>query len=169
MNKIFLLSFCFIAITQVFSDDIFAKKDYENDGLFLRIALISDWEKTINEWNNPSFDDTPKIETKDIYHHGELMIPFIVYCTNALDKEGKALITYDVKIIKPNGDIYVDIKDLIVIDGEPPSGFGMFQQPLGLKIENDDPNGNYLIEIMIFDHIKEIKVPFSLGFTVNCD
>ena len=139
---------------------------FDKDGLFVNIALISDWQGTMNEWKNPSFPDTPIIKTETDYKRGDMMVPFITYSTDGLSNEGKALITYDIKITKPNNEIYVDKRDLTVINGIPPKGYGMFQQPLGLRIENDDPFGVYKMTIIVKDHIKKKVIDFTFYFNV---
>jgi len=43
---------------------------------------------------------------------------------------------------------------------------GMFQEPIGCKIEDDDPFGKYVMHIHESDHIKKVEVKFMMIFDV---
>jgi hypothetical protein len=166
-----LFSLLFIIITSffnLFADEIIILKDnevnYDKNGLSIHIALVNDWEGTLKEWDKPS-DQLPIIKTCYEFKRGDLAVPFIMYGTDAL-KDGKAKIIYSVKIIKPDGSLYSEHKNLKVIDGIPPQGFGRFQDVLGLKIENNDPLGKYSMEILVDDQFKKVKIKFRLIFKV---
>lgn len=139
---------------------------YNKNGLHVVIALIGNWSAALNEWKNPSVADTPKIITQTEFHKKETVIPFLMYSTDGLDDKGRANITYNMKVTKPDGSLYLDQKGLAVIKGEPPHGIGMFQEPTGLQIEENDPLGEYEMIVSVTDHNKSITVDFPFKFDV---
>ena len=139
---------------------------YDNDGLFISIAIINDWDAVLKEWYKPSIPDTPLIRTHTGFKRGDMMIPFITYSTDALDSQGNALITYDAILFNPDGSLYFEKKNKKIIDGVPPQGYGMYQEAWGCKIEDDDPFGEYALNIIVTDHNKSVSVEFPLKFIV---
>jgi hypothetical protein len=139
---------------------------YNKDGLLIVVSLVDDPQKALAEWGNPSFNYVPVIKTRAIFHRGEIVFPAITFATDAMDREGKAKITFDLLILKPDGSVYINDKNLTVVDGVPPRGIGLVKDKNALKIENHDPFGKYKIQISVHDQIKKVTVDIPMEFTV---
>lgn len=137
---------------------------YRDDGLFLSIPIVVDWEKALKEWYEPEHG-TPVFQIIREFKRGQMAIPFIQYRTEALI-DGKASITYSIKTVKPDGDRSSQFDNLSVIQGTPPDGIGKLEQPVAFHIENDYPLGKYNMRIEITDHNANRTVCFDLEFEV---
>jgi len=136
---------------------------YSKDGLFLRVLLAQSPENLVKEWSKPSLPETPVLATRTRFQRGEIVFPAILYATNTLDPEGKAKITYGFCFRRPDGSIYEESSGLTVVDGPPPSGIGLFKEMTALRIEDDDPLGEYRLDVRITDHVRDtvVEIPFT--------
>ena len=139
---------------------------YTKDGLFLKVALLDDPKAFLAEWKNPSRSQPPAVRTRTTFHRGEIIFPAVLFSTNALTPDGKANITYTLLFRRPDGSIYENPKDLTVVDGPPPKGIGLAKASAGLKIEDNDPFGEYVLKATITDKIKDVTVEMLFSFSV---
>lgn len=139
---------------------------YSKDGLFLKAVLLDDPQAFLTEWMNPSRSGPPTIKTRTVFHRGDIVFPAIMYSTSALDTEGKARISYSLLFRRPDGSIYEHMEDKVVVDGVPPKGIGLCKARAGLKIEDNDPFGEYTLKVTITDKIKEVTVEMMFYFSV---
>ncbi|MEI6278944.1 MAG: hypothetical protein WCQ16_06125 [Verrucomicrobiae bacterium] len=140
---------------------------YAKDGLFLKVALVEDPRAFLAEWSRPSRLQTPEIRTRTSFHRGDIVFPAVMYSTNALTPEGRADITYNLLFRRPDGSIYERLQDLTVVDGPPPKGLGLCKAKAGLKIEGNDPFGEYTLKVTITDKIKDVTVEMLFLFSVT--
>jgi hypothetical protein len=143
-------------------DSLCAMKEYHTDGLALFFILIKD-KKFFNEWAKP---DTPKISSNNTYKRGEDVYPVIIFSTDGKDENGNADLTYDIKIIKPDGTLYSNFEQLEIWKKAPLDMLQLVKQKLDIHIENNDPFGVYKIHSVVHDNIKKIDVDFNLSFKV---
>lgn len=137
---------------------------YTKDGLFLKVALVDDPKSFLAEWAKPQ---TPVLKTRTSFHRGDIVFPAVMYSTNALTPEGRADIIYTLLFRRPDGSIYENPKDLTVVDGPPPKGVGLAKARAGLKIEDRDPFGDYVLKVTITDRIKDVTVEMLFTFSVT--
>lgn len=140
---------------------------YRKDGLLVQVVLVNDPNSFLREWKNPANPGSPRVITRSAFHRGDIVLPVILYQTDGLNPDGKAEIRYRMVFKRPDGSIYEDMRDKVVVDGVPPRGVGLFQEMMGLKIEDNDPYGPYTLEVEITDRVKNVTVPMSFLFTVT--
>ncbi|MFZ4776443.1 MAG: hypothetical protein ACOYM3_13810 [Terrimicrobiaceae bacterium] len=139
---------------------------YVKDGLFLKVALLDNPQSFLAEWNNPLRAQAPTIKTRTVFHRGEVVFPVVLYSTNGLTPEGKAEITYSLLFRRPDGSIYENPQNLTVVNGVPAKGVGLCKDKAGLKIEENDPFGDYMLKVMITDKVKDVPVEMLFTFSV---
>lgn len=139
---------------------------YVKDGLFLKVALLDDPKAFLAEWNNPLRTQTPALKTRTAFHRGDVVFPVVLYSTNGLTPDGKAEITYSLLFRRPDGSIYENPQNLTVVNGVPAKGVGLCKDKAGLKIEENDPFGDYLLKVMITDKVKDVPVEMLFTFSV---
>lgn len=169
IKKLALLILTFFLLSNIsFSKETVTLKpgenSYEKNGLTLKVIIIDSWEQTM-EVMKTGKGNVQQIIPETKFELGSQAIPFILYKTNAT-KKGKAKITYNIKVIRPDGTLDFERVNLTVIDGKPSPELGMYQQPSGCKTKKTDPVGIYKFLISIYDHYKDVEVEFELKFEV---
>lgn len=144
------------------NDSLNAVANYNENGLQLHCALIND-KGFFDEWQKP---EMPKLNFVDTYKRGDYAIPIIIFGTNGKDEHGNADLTYDISVIKPDGTIYGDFKQLELWKNEPAPMLHLVKQPICIAFENKDPLGVYHIKMVIYDNNKGAKVNIELSLQV---
>jgi hypothetical protein len=143
-------------------DSLRADSTYNKDGLMIIFTLIGD-KGFFDQWAKP---ESPKIVSVDSFQLGQHVIPIIIFSTNAKDQKGNANLTYDIRIIRPDGEIYGHFENLTVWKDKPAPHMHLVEQPIDVGLEKTDPLGVYKIESVVYDNNKKVKVHFHLAFTV---
>jgi len=139
-----------------------AIKNYSDNGLELHFVLIGD-RNFFEEWEKP---ETPKISPKESYKRGDELFPIIIFSTDGKDENGNANLTYDIKIIKPDGTVYGEFKQLEVWKDSPAPEMHLIKQPVTIRLEESDLLGIYKIESTVYENNKNQKIDFKLNFQV---
>lgn len=139
-----------------------ASRDYNKDGLQIHFLLIKD-KNFFEEWKKP---DLPTITFVDTYKRGEEVIPIILFSTDGKDDNGNADLTYDIKIVKPDGSTYGHFEQLEIWKDEPAPMMHLVRQPVVIHLEKNDPIGIYKISSVVYENNKKAKVNFDLSFQV---
>ncbi len=140
---------------------------YNKDGLILWVVLVDSPDSFLREWVNPVTPGSPRIQGRTSFHRGDIVLPAILFQTDGLTPEGKADIRYSFVFKRPDGSVYEEMKDKLVVDGTPPKGVGLFREMMGLKIEDSDPFGPYSLLVEVTDRIKGVTVTMPFVFTVT--
>lgn len=140
---------------------------YNKDGLILWVVLVDNPDSFLREWVNPATPGSPRIQGRTAFHRGDIVLPAILYQTDGLTPEGRADIRYSFIFKRPDGSIYEEMKDKVVVDGMPPKGVGLFREMMGLKIEDTDPIGPYSLLVEVTDRVKNVTVTMPFVFTVT--
>jgi len=158
-----VLLFTFVSYSSAFEkDSLNAVESFNQNGLQLHFVLINDKE-FIDKWEKP---ETPKISPIDTYKRGEDVIPIIIFSTDGKDSVGNANLTYDIKIVKPDGTIYGEFKQLEVWKDAPAPIMHLIKQPIDIHLEENDPIGIYKVQTTIYENVKKVRVNFELAFQV---
>lgn len=139
---------------------------YVKEGLFLKVALLDDPQAFLAEWNHPLRAQAPALKTRTVFHRGDIVFPVVMYSTNGLTPEGKANISYSLLFRRPDGSIYENPQNLTVVNGVPAKGVGLCKDKAGLKIEENDPLGEYRLKATITDKVKDVQVEMLFTFAV---
>ncbi len=162
-NRLFCVVFLFTSYLYAVTDVVTRSNvTYDKDGLFLFFALI-DNEQFFEDWQKP---EPPVVSSADKIQRGGHIFPVIIFGTDSKDDNGNAYLTYDIQILKPDGSIYGDFKDLLVWKDNPASEMHLMDQQIVIRIEEDDPFGAYKVNAVIHEKNKGIDVPLNLAFEV---
>lgn len=140
---------------------------YEKDGLSLWVILADSPDSFLREWKSPSQPGAPRLRGRSAFHRGDIVLPAILYRTDGLTPEGKADIRYRFVFKRPDGSVYEEMNNKVVVDGVPPKGVGLFNELMGLRIEETDPFGPYTLLVEITDRVKNVTVSIPFIFTVT--
>lgn len=139
--------------SEIHESDLKATSVIRQNGNFLSISLISDWEAANEEWLNPSLPDTPIVTSVDTYQYGQAVIPFVMYSFKERGEGNKINAVMRGEIEGPNGEVN-KFNDVTICDGFHPTGFGMNSETFGYVFElGDDEPGRYKISLEIENRI----------------
>lgn len=140
---------------------------YRRDGLFLRVLLADEPKASLKELMQPPDPKNIVFRTRTVFRRGDIVLPAILYYTDALDQNGVADVSYDFYFYNPDGSLYDKMEDRTVVLGKPPKGVGIYRDMAGLKIEETDPFGEYKLDVKIHDRNRKVTVEMPFTFTVT--
>ncbi|MFV1998625.1 MAG: hypothetical protein ACC641_11520 [Acidiferrobacterales bacterium] len=119
------------------------------------------------KWNVASATFRYKMLRK--VNKGEYFVVAIIFVNPGVDGAGNTNITYDVKITKPDGTIYTRIPNLVVWNRKPPkrNTLGLSEGFLKIKMAPEDLAGNYEVEAIVNDKLKNVKLELSSRYKVE--
>lgn len=138
--------------------------EYSENGL--RLLYFFTNEQFFEEWSKP---EPPHVSSVKSANRGDRIFPVILYGTDAADVNGNAFLTYDITILRPDGSVYGTFSDLTICRDEPADNIHLhlLEQPASITIEEEDPSGDYTVNVVIHEKNKEVSVPLSLSFHVE--
>jgi hypothetical protein len=139
---------------------------YFKDSVFFRVLLAEDPKSFLEQWSKAAKPAAEIYKTKTSFHRGDTVYPAIIYATGTLSLDGLADISYSALFRRPDGSIYENLEGLTVVKGVPPPGAALSEKKVGLKIEEDDPFGEYTVKITITDNLRQVPVEMLFHFTV---
>jgi len=119
------------------------------------------------KWNVSS--ETFRYKTLRKVKKGENFIVAIIFVNPGVDGTGNANITFDVKITKPDGTIYTNIPNLVVWNRKSPKKniLGLSEGFLKIKMVPEDLTGNYKVEAIVNDKMKQVRLVLSSQYEVE--
>ena len=163
---LFITLFIFFHSSALFSEDVWLKsgkgmEDTENikakDGFGAQLWLISNPD-LFEKWDTP---ELPKLNPVRRVKRNNLFYAVIIFAGPGINKEDKCDVVWDIKITKPDGSIYADIKDLEAWRNGPSFPENEVQlatQHIGIVIEEKDPLGEYTVDTIVRDNIKKVSL-----------
>jgi hypothetical protein len=166
MKTIFILLFVLLTSIKTFGQEeaLFSDNGYitfQNQEYFIFMALVNDYQKTVDAWKIP--DVTPTIYETTTVRINEPISLFIVYAA----LEDSINLTYNFRILQPDGIISetkydgLKISDTVISKG---MLYPANMMPTIVFDENED-TGVYYFIIQVFDYnelIQTLILEFSL-------
>jgi hypothetical protein len=130
--------------------------------------FLTESAQFFEDWNKP---ETPKLkDLKDGKARRNVPIfTAILFADPGMDTNGSVDVTCDITVRKPDGNIYGEEKDVVGWKGKysvPTHNLQLAQGRMGIRIEPQDPSGNYTVEVTVHDHIKKVKLPLKATFAI---
>jgi hypothetical protein len=134
-----------------------AVKDQASEGDFgvLQFATI-DPETLYKNWEAPT--EGVAINATQQMHRGEAILTFITFRGCKADGNGNCKVTADYVAFAPDGTIYGSTKGATIWDMRPPKGVELSMAVYGIRIEQNEPLGDYKISISTTDHVAGITL-----------
>lgn len=118
------------------------------------------------DWSKP---ETPNLTPLKKARRNVPIYTVILFVNPGTDASGAANVTCDIVVHKPDGTIYGELKDVPGRKGEylvPKHHLQLSEGRMGIRIEPQDPNGTYTVEVTVHDNIKKIDLPLKVTFDV---
>lgn len=133
------------------------------------LMLTDDHNGLFEAWNRPpSPDYGPNISVVDSAERGDVILAFVIFTGCAEDLDGNCNLTVEYSAYFPDGEDYGGHTGNLWV-GHPDPGLGSLQlseDNLGLRIEADDPFGEYRIVVEIVDNVSGTNYSLETQLTV---
>jgi hypothetical protein len=124
-------------------------------------------EQFFDDWEKPQTPHLPLLTD------AERNVPFftvIMFVNPQLDGGGKAHVTCDITVRKPDGSIYGRELNVSGWEGPystPANHLQLTTGGMGIRIEPHDPPGTYVVEVIVRDNHRKVALPLKTTFTVS--
>ena len=123
--------------------------------------------KFFDDWNKP---ETPELSTTNRANRNVPLYTVFLFSNPGLDASDSADVTVDIAVRKPDGAIYAERKNLLGWKGPyraPPFSLQLAVGRLRIRIEPQDPAGDYVVEGVVHDNIKKVELNLRTTFQVE--
>jgi hypothetical protein len=85
------------------------------------------------------------------------------------DEQGAQNVTYDVRILRPDGTVHTERANLVAAQGKASghSNDALPTEAMGVTLGEKDPPGVYTVEAVVKDNPTKVEVPLKQRFFVN--
>jgi len=146
------------------TDDSEARTSTNGFGAML---FMTEDERMFADWDKPG---VPHFTPVSVARRGVPICTVVIFVGGGLKTDGKAAVTFDVVIRKPDGSVYGKEKDLLGVQDKIDSAPGALQLSrdyMCVRIEPKDPVGIYTVEVVVEDHVKKLELRLKRRFTVE--
>jgi hypothetical protein len=119
------------------------------------------------DWIKPP---TPSIDPVTIAPRGQNIYTVIIFYGPAHDTAGLSNISYDITVLRPNGSIYSQSKNLIGWQGLAPQesrSLELGRDHIAININPTDPSGLYTVSVLLRDNVSRVELPLKQTFVVQ--
>jgi hypothetical protein len=129
-----------------------------------QLLVVKNPKAFMEDWQKP---ETPKINTVSEVKRGELLGAFVLFAGCKPDAHGKCNSEVDYSFYRPDGSLYAERKgQLLWKEQAPPSPNAQLGEAiLGIRMEKDDPPGEYKIKAKVSD--LNAAISFELETTIR--
>ena len=132
----------------------------------VQFALTED-EKMFGDWDKPGI---PHFTPVSVAKRGVPICTVVIFAGAGLRSNGKADVTFDVVIRKPDGSVYGQDKDMVGAQDRidpSPRALHLARDFMGVRIEPKDPAGTYTVEVVVKDNVKKLELHLKRSFMVE--
>ena len=140
--------------------------DHKSIGGFEAQVFLTDNPRIFVDWSGQK---SPKIKPAEVARRGVPIYAGILFADHSLDAGGKANVTCDFTVRKPDGSVYAKEKDIPVWRSRYPAhapGLQISEGSMGIIIDPPDPAGRYTVEAVVHDTIKKTDLTVETTFEV---
>jgi len=140
-------------------------KSVNGFGGWLVVTQDSTWEV---EWNTPS-DHVPNFTTLEEVRVGEVLAILPLFINPKTDSGGFARIQCDIRIVRPDKSVSMDEKNLncfsYKLNSDPRSVWlsALIPKYVGEPL---DPKGEWQVELILRDMVRNVAIPLKTSFTL---
>jgi len=134
---------------------------------FGAMLFLTEDEKMFANWDGPG---GPHFKPVSVARRGVPVCTVLIFVGAGLKSDGKADVTFDVVVRKPDGSIYGKDKDMVGAQDQidpAPRALQLARDYMGIRIEPKDPAGIYTVEVLVRDNVKKVELRLKQRFTVE--
>jgi hypothetical protein len=139
-----------------------------NQGFGAQLLFVENPKKFVEDWNKPA--EGVKVPVTDKAPRGKECGAFIIFIGCGEDEHGMADVVADMTLITPDGKTGAEQKGMEVWQKKPAPKEKQLQRSAGvlmIKIDADDPAGDYEIRAKVHDRVKGVVLELKRKFTVD--
>ncbi len=140
------------------------QKSVEGFGGLVIVTPDADWEK---KWATPA-DTTPHFNSIRDVKRGKEIFVLTFFANPKLTPEGKADVTCDIEIVKPDGTNSMQRSGVDCFKGAlgNPLNMQIVEPVIGFVGEPGDPAGEWMVRITLKDNVRNVSVPLKTSFVL---
>jgi hypothetical protein len=133
---------------------------------FGAMVLLTEDEGFFERWNTP---DPPHLDRLTKATRGVPVHVVVIFAGPGRNENGKANVTYDAKVLSPDGSTYCEFNNLEALKGAgaPDQFLQIPPQSVAIRIEPEDPAGTYHVVIAIHDNVRKVELKLTEKFEVK--
>lgn len=143
-----------------------SQKSVAGFGGLLVVTPDEDWEQ---KWNTPP-EVGPQFSHASVVEKGGKLFVLTTYTNPGVDDSGKAHVTLDIDVKRPDGSSSMHTEDAVCFEGEfsgPPHNVYLCGPVVGFVGEQSDPAGIWSVQITLTDEIRKVSMPLSTHFELR--
>jgi hypothetical protein len=141
------------------------QKSVDGFGGVLVITSDRDWEK---KWKSTP-DVVPQFNGSSIVKTGGELFILTMFTNPQLDEKGKANVTVDIDLKRPNGSASTHAEGAVCFQGtlgESPLNVFRCGPVIGFVAESSDPVGTWSVRITLTDTARKVSIPLAATFAL---
>lgn len=119
------------------------------------------------DWRKPQ---QPAIDPVELVQRGEEINTAIIFYGPSHDTADLSSVTYDITVLRPNGSVYSERKNLIGWQDLTPGSPRLLElgrDRLSIVITPGDPAGLYTVQAVVRDNVSHVELPLKQTFVVQ--
>jgi hypothetical protein len=143
------------------------QKQVDGFGGWIIVTPDEDWEQ---KWNTPS-STTPYFSTAKDVKRGKTIFVLTFFANPKLNGEGKADITCDIEVVRPDGSFSTRETGTVCFNGmlEDVNNMYLSHQVIGFIGESKDLPGEWVVRVTLKDNVRKVAVPLKTSFVLVDD
>ena len=141
-------------------------KSIDGFGGLLLATTDDDWEK---KWNTPP-ETKPKFTAAGRVPYGKTIYILTFFANPKVDPQGNAEVRCDLRLLDPAGHVALQQKDTDCYSGAlqgSPYAQRLSAPVLAFSGEPGDPEGTWLIEVILRDTVRQVELPLRTSFELT--
>jgi len=136
------------------------------NGFGAHLLIVENPRAFVEEWQKP---ETPNINPVSEVKRGVVIGAFVLFAACKPDAQGRCNAEVDYTVYKPDGTIYAERKQqpLWKEEAPPASIIQLSSAILAIRMEQNDPNGDYKVKAKVVDLIAQISFELETKFRLH--
>jgi hypothetical protein len=143
-----------------------ARRSMNGLGGSLVVTPDADWRE---KWNTPA-DTVPHFNEAGLVARGQSLFVLIFFANPALDKNGRADLRCDLQLIRPDGSVSTNERDIVCYQGEikgRPFSTYLAAPVIGFIGDAADPVGTWTVRVSLKDKLRNTVLPLKTSFVLK--
>lgn len=141
-----------------------SRKQVDGFSAMLLVTPDMDWQ---DKWDTPP-DVIPHFREADRVARDE-RLAILIFFANPAVVDGKVDTGVSLKVIQPDGTVQLDAEDAACLAGTlqgDPMNVRMCETSLGYIADPDDLSGEWRVEVVVKDRLRNVEIPLQTRFQV---
>ena len=157
---------CLLAAAPARADDPKIGQQASSGDLLVMQIATTEPGKLMDSWGKDA--EGVRVESANVMKRNQPIATFILFSGCRPDAEGLCNVTADFETLTPAGAVYdrqSGVKVWVGRPAPPAKSIGLSEGGLGLRIEDKDPLGAYVVRATVIDHVSGVRLQTTQTLT----